>query len=435
MRVLLTGATGFLGGRILRRLLAEGYRVRAAVRDPAAAGRHFDGSGDVEWVAMDFTRALHAADWKAALRDVDAVINAVGILREQAGQTFDLLHRRAPSALFAACVEAGVTRVLQISALGAGTEAQSAYHRSKGAADEVLLALPLRATVLQPSLVYGDEGASTRLFGLLATLPLTPLPGGGRQRIQPVHVDDLVETVCRLLDAVEAPTRLAVVGPRPLSLSEYLSILRRSLGGTAPPRFLTVPTPLARLGARLASAWPASPLDSETLAMLERGNTADAAPLIQVLGRAPRAPETFVSPAQAASLSLQARLGWLLPLLRGAVGAVWIYTGIISLGLYPVADSLVLLARSGVPAPLQLPALYGAALLDLVLGVLSFVRRGRRWTWCAQAALIIGYTAILSWKLPEFWLHPYGPLSKNLPMLAAIWMLYEMEEGRWTTRS
>jgi hypothetical protein len=112
---------------------------------------------------------------------------------------------------------------------------------------------------------------------------------------------------------------------------------------------------------------------------------------------------------------------------------VWIVPAVVSLGLYPVADSYLLLARAGVPPALQPLALYGAALLDLALGVLCVLPRRPRWLWLAQIALIAGYTAIISARLPEYWLHPYGPLSKNVPMLAVLWWLHLTEERAWTT--
>ena len=111
-----------------------------------------------------------------------------------------------------------------------------------------------------------------------------------------------------------------------------------------------------------------------------------------------------------------------------AIALVWIVTGIVSLGLYPVEDSLALLARSGVPASLRPLALYGAALLDLAMGAATLALPRRRWLWLAQIALVVGYTAIITWRLPEQWLHPYGPVVKNLPILAALVLLYTLEE-------
>jgi hypothetical protein len=100
------------------------------------------------------------------------------------------------------------------------------------------------------------------------------------------------------------------------------------------------------------------------------------------------------------------------------------------MGLYPVADSLALLERAGVPQALRSALLHGAAALDLLLGVLTLwpLRpTQRRWLWKAQAALVVGYSAIIAIRLPEFWLHPFGPLLKNLPILAVLWLLHTLE--------
>ena len=118
-------------------------------------------------------------------------MNAVGILRERGGQTFDAVHTRTPVALFDACIAAGVRRIVQISALGADT-GNSGYFRSKRAADARLAATEANWVIVQPSLVYGPGGTSARMFSMMASLPLTPLPGDGKQLVQPIHVDDLI---------------------------------------------------------------------------------------------------------------------------------------------------------------------------------------------------------------------------------------------------
>jgi hypothetical protein len=122
-----------------------------------------------------------------------------------------------------------------------------------------------------------------------------------------------------------------------------------------------------------------------------------------------------------------AKLGWLLPVLRVAVAAMWIVTGIVSLAVFPVADSYALLARTGITGRLAPIALGGAALLDIALGIASLVARRKR-VWWAQIALIIVYTLIITLWLPEFWAHPYGPVLKNLPILAALLLLAQLEE-------
>ncbi|MBX3626752.1 MAG: NAD-dependent epimerase/dehydratase family protein [Rhizobacter sp.] len=423
MRVLLTGATGFIGRHLALALAQAGHEVVAVVRRPGVAL-----PGVSAQIAGDFTRDLHAADWQARLHGIDVVVNTVGLLREQGRQRFDTLHEAAPIALFRACVAAGVRRVVQISALGADEHAQSRYHLSKKAADDVLLALPLQASVVQPSLVYGPGGASAQLFNLLAGLPLLALPGQGQQRVQPIHVDDLVQALVVLVERPDAHSRrIALVGPRPLSLREFLTGLRSALG--VPHTWVwPVPMPLVRLAAHAGRWWNGALLDGDSLAMLERGNTAPADDTTALLGHPPRGVEAFIPPETARSTGVMAQLSWLLPLLRVSVALVWIVTGVLSLGVYPVEDSYALLARLDVRGALAPLLLYGAAALDLALGVLTLtLRQHRHALWLAQLGLILGYMVLITWRLPEFWLHPYGPILKNLPMLAAIAVLMALE--------
>ena len=420
--VLLLGASGFIGRRVLRELVDRGYAVACGVRDGAAVP-------ECRSIAVDFSRDHDEAVWLPRLAGIDYVINAVGILRETQGATFDALHVAAPQALFRASARAGVKKIVQISALGADDSAQSGYHRSKKRADDTLASLPVPFVIVQPSLVFGDEGASTAMFAQLAALPLVPVPGDGGQRIQPVHLDDLAEAIVRLLrTGAHDGTRVAAVGPRPLSLREYLAVLRRSMG-SGEGSFVHVPMGLVRLAAAAGDKLPGALLDRESLDMLVRGNAAPADTFTRVLGRPPRAPEKFIGAAQGRALANEARLAWLLPLLRYAIAVVWIVTGIVSLGVYPVEDSYALLARVGLTGAAASVALYGAALIDLVFGVASVVMKRRKWLWRAQMALIAGYTVIISFFLPEYWLHPYGPLTKNLPMLVGILALHELEKA------
>jgi len=423
MRVLVTGASGFIGSRLVRALLRAGHQVTAAGRRPVER---------CDFIEADFAAVPPPAFWLPRLAGIDAIVNAVGLLRESGAQTFEALHLRGPCALFEAAAQAGVRRIVQVSALGADAGARSSYHRSKKAADDFLLGqATVSATVVQPSLVYGEGGASARLFNGMATLPLIALPGRGDQSVQPVHVDDLVEALVNLVDDPHrlAGERLPLVGPEPLTLREFLDRLRRAMG-LPPGRFLSVPLPLVRLAAWLGNRFHTGLLDTATLDMLMRGNTGPAAPTGALLGRAPRPVSAFVDPAAAAGARALGRLWWCLPPLRWSVAAVWIVTGLLSLGLYPVQESYALLGRFGVTGFWAPWLLYGAALFDLALGLAVFVLRRRQALWAAQIALMLGYTALLTWRLPEFWLHPFGPLLKNLPMLAAIGVLWTFEESR-----
>lgn len=419
LRVLVLGADGLIGRAVCDALQAAGHRPVRGIRP-----RQGSGAAGVDHVYVDFVQDTHPADWQARLLGVDAVVNAVGIFAEHGAQSFRRIHAQAPRALFAACREAGITRVVQISALGADEQARSRFHRSKRAGDTALHAMVPTGTVLQPSLVFGAAGASSRMLMLLAWLPLAVLPDGGRQRIQPIHLDDLAALVVRLLEDDTRPVQLAAVGPQALSLARYLTLLRHALGGGR-LHVLGIPSAwLARFG-RLGGHW----IDREALAMLDRGNTADAGPVARWLGHEPRPPRQFLSHGEAADLRvLVAWRAWA-ELGRLAVALVWLVTGVVSLGLYPVAGSYALLARVGLAGALAPVTLYGAALLDLVLGLATLLlrRRALRLAYLAQAALILCYTAIITVALPGFWLHPFGPILKNLPMLALLGALYATE--------
>ena len=419
MRVLVVGATGFIGRRLVPALQAVGHTVVAASRHAAAntpASRQ-----------VDFSRLLRPEDWSSLLRDVDAVINAVGIFRADAHRTLQLMHVDAPRALFEACVACGVARVVQISALGADDAAASAYHVTKRAADQALLCLPLAATVVQPSLVFGSGGASARMFSTWAALPVVLVPGRGDQRIQPVHVDDAVDAIVAVLDDRSTVGKtIPIVGPLPLPLRDYLIELRAALGLARAPVW-PVPMALVRLVAGWGGRITGGLIDKDALGMLERGNTADPAAIERLLGRTPRPVRHFCD--EAPSLwRTWALAGWALPLLRVAVAVVWIVTGILSLGVFPVDQSRDLLARVGAQGGMATLLLYGAAVTDLLLGLATLLIPRSGAMWASQLALILGYTALISWRLPEFWLHPFGPLLKNLPLLAAIALLWAFEE-------
>ena len=425
MIVMIVGASGFIGGRLAQAFGAAGHEVICAGR---SAGARLP-AGCSRAAHIDYT-APSAPAWQPLLAGVDVLVNAVGILRESGAQTFDNLHVLGPRALFTAAALASVRRVIQISALGAEAGAIARYHGSKYQADRFLMELPLDWAIVQPSLVYGAGGGSARMFDAQASLPLVPLPGSGDQRVQPVHIDDLVEAVMRLAESPAAlHCVLPVVGPRALTMREFLGELRATLGfGRA--RFLPVPRGLMALAARVGDSIPSMMLNRETFGMLERGNTGPPGPLERLLGRPITPVARFVSPARRESRRAAAALQWLAPLLRVAVAAMWLLAGIVALGPYPVQDSLALLRTIGVSAALAPVLLFGSAALDLLLGLLTLLPRRPPGLWSIQIALIVVYTLIITFTLPQLWLEPFGPVVKNLPILALLVLLQQLEERR-----
>lgn len=416
MRVLVIGATGLIGGHVLQALRAAGVDADGASRRRPA------GAAAQHWIELDFGSMSAVQQWLPLLHGFDAVVNAVGIIREARAGDFDLLHRAAPVALFAACEQLGL-RVLQVSALGSHPQAVTGYWRSKGAAEVDLLGRRMDATIIRPSLVYGDDGASSVLFRMLATLPILMLPAAHGALVQPIHVSDLADVVVRLLTTqATLPRELAVVGPRATTMAGYLADLRRGMQAPA-ALVLPLPAPVARVAAHLAALAQSSAFTPESLLMLERSadgsNTADAAPAQAVLGRPLRDPVTFARPAQCVT----AAWSWGAPLVTVAIALMWLITAYVSWFAWPHAESRAWLAACGVPPAWQEPVLLAASVIDAAIGVLLLLRP-RRWLWAAQLALVGGYTALLSVFLPGFWLHPFGPLTKNLPVLALMLLMW-----------
>jgi len=419
MLILIAGASGFVGYALATRLLHDGHALVCASRRPGNLpdrARH---------LRVDFSSPPGRDWWAPHLDGVDVVVNAVGIFREGQGQTFDALHTRAPVELFEAAANAGVRLVVQLSALGADDEAATAFHASKYRADEALRRLPVRSVVVQPSLVYASRGTSATLFNQLALLPLVPLPAIDA-RVQPVHLDDVVEALVHLIHSPPARScTIAAVGPQAVTLKEYLAVLRQALGSRRAQWVLSIPMGLAAMAVHLMALLRPGLVDASALDMLARGNQAPAADFARCLGRAPRPIAQFLGADDKEPAREHAQLHTWLGVMKAALAAVWIVTGLLSLGLYPVERSLALLQDFGLRGAPAVVALYAGAVLDLALGLALALAPPRqvRWVLCAQFATMAGYTILITLRISDWWLHPFGPILKNLPMLAATAML------------
>ncbi len=432
-RVLVIGAAGFLGRHIVPALERDGHAVAVAGRSPSRLTLLFPGKAQV---LCDLTRDTQG-DWLARLQGIDTIVNLAGLIRDSAAASLEAVHEDGPKALFEAAAQAGVRRVLHISAQGAESQASTRYYRTKGAAAEHLLRMAdqgrLDACVLEPSIVVGRGGASTALFSSLAALPWPLRLGDGRQQVQPIHVDDVADAVCRLVRAERVPDRLAMVGPEALSTERLTSILRRWLA-LPQRRFIAIPAWALAATARAGDWIGRGPVSRETLAMLQEGNTGDPAGLTAVLDRPPLPLENALALTPATTADLwEARLTPLRPALRLALAVMWIGTGLLSLGIWPVSDSLDLLARVGLQGAAADVALYGAALLDIVLGLALLSRRFVQAALVTQLAVMIGFTAIITVFLPDWWLHPFGPVLKNVPVFVATSVALALEaRPSWT---
>lgn len=433
MKIFLAGATGFIGGRLLHAFVDEGWQVVCLARPGRPAAR-------LERLALPGVSVLPAelletAKWSGSASGCDAVVNAVGIIRELRPGEFDDVHRRFPIALFeAAAASSGAggprKKCLQISALGADAAAETAYHRTKRAADERLLELDgLESLVLRPSLVYGPGDHSMTFFQSLAALPIVLLPGDGLSRLQPIHVDDVVKAGVQFLRGGLAASPTGPIdagGEGEVAFRELIEKLAQRLGN-APPWMLPAPAAVMDAVAAATDAVGRGPISGDELSMLRRGNTAplDAfrdsfgwtpAPLDVGLARTP------LSPAD----RLAARLTLLKPLLRLGIASIWWVTGAIcATGGY--AASVAFLGRVGLTGNVAAGVLYATCLLELALGTAVACGWKARWACILQLAMIGFFSAALTIVAPELWLDTFGGLTKNIPLAAAICVLWAWE--------
>ncbi len=425
MRILLTGATGFVGGAICRCLLDAGHQVRAVARripcGPEQAG--------LEWVEGDFARDLDSAAWLDRVRGVDAVVNAVGIIRECGGNTFAALHTGAPVALFQACVEEGVGRVVQISAMGvAHPGSEIPYQTSKLAADEWLASSGVKHTILRPSLVQGEGGESFGLFCELACLPIVPILGKGDYPMRPLQVDDLARAVRIALEAKAMPQgHFDVGGSQVTTLAEMLLQMRAWLGHRAGGPCVHIPRAIVGQVARLGDSIPAVPIDSHTWKMLQQGSAAPITRFEEAFGFTPTGlTEHLARTTATPGVRWKARLGPYQTPIRLLVASVWLITPIVSLVGWH--DSLRLLSSSGVQGALAPALIIAACAFEFILAGALIIGRFVRLVGWVQICLLLVFTLILSATQSELWMHPFGPLSKNLPLIAATLAMIAMAD-------
>ena len=287
MNILICGASGFIGRHLSQALRQSGRTVTRAVRNPKEASD----------IPVDFRNDVRKEVWIPRLTGIDIVINAVGVLRDSENNPMQRLHHETPLALFAACVEAGVKRVIHFSALGMDDGIATPYFRTRIAAEKALQAMHtgVRWLCLRPSVIYGEDGTSAQMFRLLAKLPLHLLPMGGTQKMQPVHINDICAAIMRWINDDNAISqRVNAVGSEPVTMRGMLDSYRAQLGHSEAWHF-DIPEMLIRLAAIMGDRIPASPLCSDTLEMMASNNTADVRAFAHLLGRSPRSYREFIT--------------------------------------------------------------------------------------------------------------------------------------------
>jgi uncharacterized protein YbjT (DUF2867 family) len=422
MRILVTGAYGLIGSACLARLHAAGHDLVAAGR-AAAPRRRFPYA---HWITADFARLTKPELWLPLLAGVDAVVNCVGVLQDGARDNVQRVQFDGTVALFEACVQAGVNRLVHISAIGAEPDGPSAFSRSKAAAEARLKTLALDWVIVRPGLVLAPaaHGGSALLRGLAAFPLCLPLVGGDA-RIQIVDIDDVAETVARAV-ASAAPAKAVwdVAHPQVHTLADIVRAVRAWLG-FRPRRVARMPRTLATFVAWLgdAAGWLGwrSPISSTGLAQLEAGVVGDSRPWMTATGIEPRGLDAALA-AHAAGIQDRwfARLYLLKPLALFTLAAITIAAGLEELITFWMVRVGLFDVPFRITAVTLLPILVHSVIAP-VIGIGILVRPTSR--LALSALLLVTILGILDYALrPAHHLNigVLHALEFQAPMLLAI---------------
>ena len=273
------GGSGFVGASAVRHLAKAGWRIRVAVRNPnlAYAMRL---AGDVGQIDIVQANVRNEASLRRALTGASAAVNLVGVLREAGRQGFEAVHAMGARHIAVAARAEGVTRMLQMSALGADAQSPSSYARSKAQGEAAVREIYPDAVVLRPSIVFGAEDAFFNRFAAMAQIsPVLPLIGGGHTRFQPVFVGDVGQAVTRTVTLPQAAGQTYELGgPAILTFRQLMELLLAQIDKR---RFLApVPWPAAGLlGAAgdLVGALVEPPVTADQVKLLKTDNVVSGA--------------------------------------------------------------------------------------------------------------------------------------------------------------
>jgi uncharacterized protein YbjT (DUF2867 family) len=395
MKILICGGTGFIGQAFAQTL----------------SGKHdvFIGSRNkpeiVEnWRKIDFSIKN---DWDNVLNDIDLVINAIGIVEGD----FERVQTKSPTEMFAICQKKGI-KIIHISAVGAEKEnINIPFLKTKKATDDFLLQNS-DAKIIYPGIVVGSGGLSTQFFAEIAQFPLIPLPGGD---ISPpcIHISQLCQILLTTLENFEtSPQKIFAVGE-----AEKLSAIFKAIKGKK-IAFISVPLFIIRLIFNILPNFSFGIFNKNMFAMLTAIRAEDY-------------PSTGEKTSEKIRPEILKKSNYVLQTAAlAAIFTVWFWSGVSSLISYQQSEAMM--REIGARGVLIDFFIIAGSLADIMLAFGIFIKKIRIPVLYLQIIFISVYTLILTLLAPVYWLHPFGVIIKNIPLIVlSFWAVREkiMEKG------
>ena len=412
--VLVLGAYGLIGEEVVRGCLGRGWPVRGLGRDERQM------RAPITWVHADLANLTEAGDWATLLSGVDVVINTAGALQDGPSGTVADVHTRAISALAAAAGPAGVSRIVQISAVGAEPDANTSFLTTKAEGDAAIRACGVDYVILKPGLVLGRSVyGGTALLRMLAAVPLIQPLAHGDAVVQVVGMQDLVLATLSAADAsLPSGTEADLVSDERIPSRTLLTKIRAWLGFTPARATIELPALLTALVGRVADAlgrlgWR-SPLRTTALMALRAGVPGDASQWCAIGGQPLDHLESILA-AERSTLQdrWHARLSLLFPLIIAVLALFWMVSGLI--GLFQVSAAKAVLSADASTPTWAGAAVIAGGVIDVALGLGVLVKRHARLACLGMIAVSLGYLLFGTLLVPGLWADPLGPYVKIFP--------------------
>jgi uncharacterized protein YbjT (DUF2867 family) len=284
MKVLVTGASGFVGSHTVEALIGAGHEVVGFSRSLPKGERNKAKATYRTGVDVANAESFSIEDFA----DIDAVVHLVGIIAERRpSQTFQRIHVDGTRNIVNAAKTAGVSRIVYLSAIGSSPDSPSEYSRTKAAAEKFVSESGVDFVILRPSIILGKDGefvAQMRDLALHGGLPLpmripfAPIPGTGKTLFQPIWVDDLTQVIIKsVADKTVVGKTIEIGGATQLSFDAIVDGIAVREG--ARPIKVHLPVALLSLVAPLVELTPNPPFTGDQLKNLSRDNITDIGPM------------------------------------------------------------------------------------------------------------------------------------------------------------